>query len=181
MNLSDILVALKVLGVSGGSGGSGGTKTYAVYGPWNSQPPATAFATLDTRNSIAVLDFGDTTAASVFWVGVMPEAAALGSGLKVRIHWMATSATSGNARWGVAFERAGTDLDADSYDTAAEATGAANAVSGIETATEITITTIDGIVAGDRYRLRAYRAAADAADTMVGDAELIAVEVRSAA
>jgi hypothetical protein len=95
---------------------------------------------------------------------------------------MATSATSGNCRWGVQVERANTDLDSDSYDTAAEAHTAANATSGIPTLTEITLTTIDGLTAGDTYRLKVFRKADDATnDTMTGDAELIAVEVRSAA
>jgi hypothetical protein len=34
----------------------GGTKTYAVFNAQDNQPPATNFATLDTRNSIAILD-----------------------------------------------------------------------------------------------------------------------------
>lgn len=168
------------LSASGGGGG-GGTKTYAVFTPMTSQPPASNFATLDTRNSIAVLDFDAATQESVFWVSVMPEAASLASGLKIRIQWMATSATSGDVVWGAQIERMNTDLDTDSYDTAATATGTANATSGIPTTTEITLTTIDSVAAGELFRVSVYRKAADAADTMTGDAELIAVEVRSAA
>jgi len=161
----------------------GGTKTYAVFTPLDAQPPASNFATLDTRNNIAVLEFdGGTTDESTTFVGIMPEAASLGSGLKVRIHWMADTATSGNVRWGVQFEDMVTDLDSDSFDTAAEANGAANGTSGIPTVTEITITTIDSIAAGDAFRLKVYREASDTTnDTMSGDAQLIAVEVRSAA
>jgi hypothetical protein len=148
----------------------------------DNQPPATAFATLDTRNSIAVLDFDAATVESAIFSSVIPEAADLTSGLLVRLLWMATSATSGNCRWGVQVERANTDLDSDSYDTAAEAHTAANATSGIPTLTEITLTTIDGLTAGDTYRLKVFRKADDATnDTMTGDAELIAVELRSAA
>ena len=163
-------------------GGSGGTKTYAVFTAEHNQPPATAFATLDTRNSIAVLDFDAATDENAVFVGIMPEAASLGSGLIVRLHWMATTATSGNVRWGVQFERSNTDLDSDSFDTAVEATAAANGTSGILTTTAITVTTIDGITAGDVFRLKVFRNADDATnDTMTGDAELVAVEVRSAA
>lgn len=148
----------------------------------DNQPPATAFATLDTRNSIAVLDFDAATVESAIFSSVIPEAADLTSGLLVRLLWMATSATSGNCRWGVQVERANTDLDSDSYATAAEAHTAAPATSGIPTLTEITLTTIDGLTAGDTYRLKVFRKADDATnDTMTGDAELIAVEVRSAA
>jgi hypothetical protein len=164
-------------------GGSGGTKTYAVFTPLDAQPPATDFATLDTRNNIAVLEFdGGATDESTTFVGIMPEGASLGSGLKVRIHWMADTATSGDVRWGVAFERMNTDLDSDSFDTVAEGNGTANGTSGIPTVTEITITTIDSTVAGDAFRLKVYREASDTTnDTMSGDAQLIAVEVRSAA
>jgi hypothetical protein len=163
------------------------SSTLARFTPRENQPPATAFATLDTRNSIAVLDFDAATDESAIFSGVIPEAADLTSGLLVRLLWMATSATSGNCRWGVQVERANTDLDTDSFDTdsfdtAAEADSAANATSGIPTLTEITLTTIDGLTAGDTYRLKVFRKADDATnDTMTGDAELIAVEVRSAA
>ena len=163
--------------------GSAGTKTYAVFTATDSQPPATAFATLDTRNSIAVLDFDDgaTNEATTF-CGVIPEAADLSAGLKVRLHWMATSATTGVVRWGVQIERGNTDLDADSYDTAVEANATASATSGIPTVTEITTTNLDGLTAGDLFRLRVYRDSSDTTnDTMTSDAELIAVEVRSAA
>ena len=162
---------------------SGSSKTCAVFTTEHNQPPASAFATLDTRNSIAVLDFDAATDENAVFVGIMPEAASLGSGLIVRLHWMATSATSGNVRWGVQFERSNTDLDTDSFDTAVEATAAAaNGTSGILTTTAITVTTIDGITAGDVFRLKVFRNADDATnDTMTGDAELVAVEVRSAA
>ena len=169
-------------GVEFAAASAGGTKTYATFTAEHNQPPSTAFATLDTRNSIAVLDYDAATDENAVFVGIMPEAASLGSGLIVRLHWMATSATSGNVRWGVQLERSNTDLDSDSFDTAVEATAAANGTSGILTTTAITVTTIDGITAGDVFRLKVFRNADDATnDTMTGDAELVAVEVRSAA
>jgi hypothetical protein len=158
------------------------SKTLARFTPRENQPPATAFATLDTRNSIAVLDFDAAVDESAIFSGVIPENANLASGLQIRLAWMATSATSGNCRWGVQIERCTTDLDADSFDTATEATGAANGTSGIATLTSITVTAIDGLTAGDTFRIRVFRNADDATnDTMTGDAELIAVEIRSAA
>jgi hypothetical protein len=160
---------------------AGGTKTYATFTATDNQPPASNYATLDTRNSIAVLDFDDTTDESAVFVGIIPEAASLGSGLKIRLHWMATTATSGNVVWDVSLERMTTDLDSDSFDTIASGTAAANGTSGILTVTEITLTTIDSVTAGDGFRLKVTRDANNANDTMTGDAELIAVEVRSAA
>lgn len=160
---------------------AGGTRTIEQFSALDNQPPATNFATLDTRNSIAVLDFDDATKETAVFVGVISEAASLGSGLIVRLHWMATSATSGDCRWEVAVERSNTDLDADSFDTVATGTTTTNGTSGIASVTAITVTTIDSVAAGDLFRLRVSRDAANAGDTMAGDAELIAVEVRSAA
>jgi len=158
------------------------SKTLARFTPRENQPPSAAFATLDTRNSIAVLDFDAATDESAIFSGVIPENANLASGLQIRLAWMATSATSGNCRWGVQIERCTTDLDADSFDTATEATGAANGTSGIATVTSITATAIDSLTAGDTFRIKIFRNADDATnDTMTGDAELIAVEIRSAA
>jgi hypothetical protein len=160
---------------------AGGTKTYATFTATDNQPTATAFATLDTRNSIAVLDFDDASTESAVFVGVIPEAASLGSGLIVSLRWMATTATSGDVRWSVAWEKSNTDLDSDSFDTATAATATTNGTSGIVNVTNITCTTIDSLAAGDLFRLRVQRIGGDGADTMTGDAELIAVEVRSAA
>ena len=163
--------------------GGGGSKTYAVYTPLDNQPPAANYATIDTRNSIMVLDFDAATDESAVFVGIMPEAASLGSGLKIRINWMATSATSGTCRWGVQIERMNTDEDSDSFDTAATAGSTTNATSGIITTTEITITTIDSVAAGDPFRIKVFRDAdgTSGTDDMTGDAELVSVEVRSAA
>jgi hypothetical protein len=168
--------------LSWATAGGGGTKTYAVFTPLDNQPPASNFATLDTRNSIAVLDFDASTDESAVFVGVMPEGASLGSGLKIRINWMATSATSGACRWGVQIERMNTDEDSDSFDTAATGGSTTSGTSGIITTTEITVTTIDSVAAGEPFRLKVYRDAdgTSGTDDMTGDAELVSVEVRSA-
>jgi hypothetical protein len=160
----------------------GGTKTYEVFAPLHNQPPASNYATVDTRNSIMVLEFDAATDESAVFIGVMPEAASLGSGLKIRIHWMADTATSGTCRWGVQIERMNTDEDSDSFDTAATAGSTTNGTSGIITTTEITITTIDSVAAGEPYRLKVFRDAdgTSGTDDMTGDAQLVAVEVRSA-
>lgn len=156
-----------------------GTKTLFVFTPTTSQPPASNFATPDTRNSIALLDFDDTTSESAFWVGVVPEGTSLGSGINVIVHWLASTATSGGVAWGVSFEKMTSDLDTDSFDTEVIGSSTTNGTSGIETRTSITITTIDGIASGDMFRFKLSRKTANGADTMVGDAEVVAVEVRA--
>jgi hypothetical protein len=161
--------------------GAGGTKTYSVFTVRDNQPPATAFATLDTRNSIAILDFDDATDESALFLGIIPEAASLASGLKIRLIWTAATATSGDCVWDASLERMTTDIDTDSFDTIASITATTNATSGVPNYSEITLTTIDSVTAGDGFRLKINRDANNASDTMTGDAELIAVEVRSAA
>lgn len=156
-------------------------KTLTYFTPLDNQPPASGFATLDTRNSIAVLDFDDTASESGVFVGILPENAALASGINVRIHWAATTATNGICRWGVQFEKTTSDLDVDSFDaTVAEGGSTTNATNGIPTITEIPCSGLDSLAAGDLFRILIYRDSGDAVnDTMVGDAELIAVELRS--
>jgi hypothetical protein len=168
----------KIESLSTGSG----TKTIAVFRPTDAQPPAANFATLDTRNSVAVLDFDDTTDESVVFVGVIPEAAVLTSGITVYIRWTATSATSGAVRWGIRFERMTTDIDSDSFETTDnEANTTTDATSGVPNTTTITATSIDSLAAGDGYRIKIYREPSDTGnDTMSGDAELIVVELRTA-
>lgn len=161
--------------------GSGGTKTLAVFSARDNQPPASAFATFDTRNSVLVLEFDASTQESAVFVGVIPEGATLTNGLTANLWWMGDTATSGNVRWGVSFEKVGTDNDADSFDTVTQAHSTASGTSGIETVTSITATAIDGLAAGDRFRLRVTRIADDATnDTMTGDAQLVAVELQVA-
>jgi len=155
------------------------SKSLTTFTPLDNQPPASGFATLDTRNSIAVLDFDDTTEESAVFVGCIADNFIdFNLGIQVKIHWMATSATSGNCRWAVRFEKMNTDTD--SFSIAVSGHSAANATNGIPTTTTITPTSIDSLSNGDFFRLKIHRAAADATnDTMPGDAELIAVELRS--
>lgn len=168
-------------GATGATGPAGpGTKSIARFRARDNEPPATGYATLDTRNARLVLDFDDTLQESAVFAGVIPQGADLSAGLKVRIAWMATSATSGNARWGVQFERENTDADTggDSYDAATEANSTAAGTSGVPAVVEITATSIDGLTAGDGFRLKVYRDTTDTTnDTMSLDAELLWVEV----
>ncbi len=180
VNAKGLITAISTTAVSGGGGGSG-TKTIAVFTPRDNQPPASNFATLDTRNSVAVLDFDDATNESAVFVGVIPEGAVLTSGLYVFIHWTATSGTSGQVKWGAQFERGNTDLDSDSFDTATDNFSSTSGTNGVIMVTGMTCTDIDGLTAGDTFRIRIYRDAADGTnDTLSGDAELVTVEVRTA-
>lgn len=155
-------------------------ETIAVWEAIGGTPPSSASATLDLRNGHVVLDFDADANETAYFAAVLPKHYA-GGNLACKLHWMATSATSGNVRWSAAFERLeanGPDLDSAGFQTAAEANGAANATSGKLTVTTLTLTALDGAVAGDAFRIAVTRVATDGTnDTMTGDAELLAVEL----
>lgn len=155
-------------------------ESLAVWEAIGGLPPASAAATLDLRGAHVVLDFDANTNESIYFMSVLPKHYA-GGNLACRLHWMATSATSGTVRWSAAFERLeanGPDLDATDFGSAVEANGAANATSGKLTVTALVLTALDGAVEGDAFRIVVTRVANDATnDTMAGDAELLAVEL----
>ena len=169
-----------IAALGGGGGGGSGTKTIGSgFTPMTSQPPASNYATLDTRNSIALLDYNDSTEDSAFWVGVIPQGMSLSSGISVSIHWTAETATSGNVVWGAAFQQMLTNLDSNSYDTETTATGTTSGTNGVPTITTFTCTTIDSLVAGNAFCVKIARKAADGGDTMTGDAEIHLVELQA--
>lgn len=158
---------------------TGVTKTYRIFTALDNNPPATLFATLDTRNSIPVLDFDSATGETAIFMSVIPEGVTLTGGLNIRLNWMATTATSGNCVWNASMENMSGDTDSDSFGTISSATTACNGTSGIMSLTQITLTDTDGATSGSPYRLKITRDGANASDTMTGDAELVTVEVRS--
>ncbi len=157
--------------------------TLVTFAALDGEPPSSNHATLDLRNLHPVLDFDTTTQETAFFTGVMPTQYGGGS-VSVRLHWAATSATSGTIGWVVAFERmadGGHDIDADDFASDQTITAAAvPGTSGIIKRTSVTVTAgnADSIVAGDVFRLRVRRDVAN--DNAAGDAELIAVEIREA-
>jgi hypothetical protein len=152
-----------------------------LWGPLQNEAPSSNFATLDTRNGHPCLDFDAGTAESAVFTGKMRPSYA-GTGVTVTIHWAATTATSGNVMWQVAFERVdGQDTDSDGFATAqAFAAAAANGTSGTPTKSALNISNganMDSVVAGDMYRIKITRDATNGSDTMTGDAEVMFVEV----
>lgn len=157
--------------------------TLATFHPYQNEPPASAFATIDLRNAHPVLDFDAATDESAVFTAVMPRHYG-GGGVTVKIIWAATSATSGDVRWQTAFERViDQDIDADGFATAQSGFGTANATSGIPTQSNIAHTDgaqIDSIGIGDVFRLKVTRDAdgTSGTDDLVGDAEFLMAEVR---
>lgn len=142
--------------------------------------PASSAAPFDVRNDHPVLDFDDASTESAMFGGVLPTGYA-GGGLTIEIYWTATSATTGDVRWGAAIERMNTDLDSGSFASNQTTDTTCNGTSGIIAKTTITMTDgaqMDSLAAGEAFRLRIQRIGANAADTMTGDAELHRVVLR---
>ena len=158
------------------------TDTLLIFTPQMNEPPATAFATFDTRNSHLVLDFDGATDEEAVFKAVMPAHYA-GGGLTVKVHVAFTSATSGTANIECHLERiTGLDIDADSFAAMQDVGVTANGTSGIEVVGSITFTSgaaMDSIVTGDLFRLKIRRDAdgTNGTDDITTDMELLGIEV----
>lgn len=156
--------------------------TLLVFTPLHNEPPATNYATFDTRNGHPALDFDDTTNESAVFTAVLPRSYG-GGGVTVYLHYAMTSATSGDVDWDAAFERIGDqqqDIDADGFAAVQSVDNTTvPATSGLVDIVTIAFTDgaqMDSVAAGEAFRLKITRDAAS--DTAVGDAELIAVEIK---
>lgn len=178
------LADLKAYFLAGvGPGGGSGSPFLLTFKPNDNEPPATAYATLDTRNSRPVLDFDATTQEAAIFTGVLPYGYVGTLGVTVDIFCAMTSATTGTVGWDVAFERtqASTDdIDADSFATAQTVTAVTvPGTSGQVLKMSVNVSNgenMDSIAAGEMFRLRVRRDVAN--DTAAGDAELLAVTIR---
>lgn len=162
-----------------GGGGAAGTKTYAIFTPLDNEPPSTNFATLDTVNSISVLDFDGTTQESAIFRSMIPEGASF-STLLATLYFTASTATGGVV-WGVQYEKLiGGGITGDRF--TGGITGLATLTGATSTPVGITLSSSSygGLTVGDPYRVKIYRDATNAADGMGGDAELLIVEIRGA-
>ena len=153
-----------------------------LFHPYNNEPPAANYATLDTRNGHVVLDFDPTTNESAVFSAIMPRNYA-GGGITVYIHYAMTSAEADTVDWDVAFERIGDgllDIDGDSF-------AAVNSVdnttvpgtTGLVDIVSVTFTDgadMDSVAVGEAFRLQITRDAVS--DDAGGDAELVMVEIK---
>ena len=169
--------------ISSTASGAAGTKTLAVFSVLDSNPPATNFATIDTRNSVPVLEFDAATVESTFFSGIIPQGTILGSTLGAFLHFAGDTAVGATVAWGICMERmTGTfGFSADSFGTGVQinqilpATTAAITIAG---AAAVPVPT--GLTQGEAYRLLIRRIATDATnDTAAGDAQLVMVELRN--
>jgi hypothetical protein len=153
-----------------------------VFWPAANEPPASNYATLDTRNGHPVLDFDAATAEAAIFTGLLPLSYG-GAGLTVEIGYSMTSATTGTCGWTVEFERVADsqqDTDADGFASAqtvaavtVPATGGHVDVAAVNVSDGANM---DGIAAGEQFRIRVKRDVAN--DDAAGEAELHFVRIR---
>ena len=164
------------------SGGS--DKRVADLAPLGNEPPASDFATLDTRNGHPCLDFDPSTSESAIWTFRLPTTYA-GGGLTVDIFFSMTSGVANGVVFQGAIERidlSSLDIDADSF-AAAQETGTVTVpgTSGQVVKGTVLFTAgaqMDSIAAGEIGRLKITRDVDDAGDTAAGDAEVLFVQIR---
>lgn len=156
--------------------------TLLIFTPLHNEPPATNYATLDTRNQHPVLDFDATPNEDAVFSAIMPRNYA-GSGLTVYIHYAMSSAEADTIDWDAAFERIGDqqqDLDADGFAAVQSVDNTTvPATSGLVDIVSIAFTDgaeIDSIAVGEGFRIKVTRDAAN--DDAAGDAELVFVEIQ---
>lgn len=157
--------------------------TLLIFTPLMNEPPASAFATMDTRNSHPVLDFDGATDEEAVFTGIMPAHYSAATGVTVKVHVAFTSATSGTANIEAMWELVtGLDIDADSFAAMQDVGVTPNATSGIETVGSIVFTAgaqMDSVVAGSLFRLKIRRDAdgTNGTDDQATDMELLGIEV----
>jgi hypothetical protein len=164
---------------------SSAVKPVIVFTPQHNNPPATAYATPDTRNSHLVLDFDGATDEEAVFAGVLPASYA-GGGLYCEIYVAFTSATSGSVRFQAAIERmdfSSIDIDADSFASFQSAGGTAPGTSGQIIAVTVQFTAgaqMDSLAAGEAFRLKIRRDAdgTSGTDDIGTDAEVLRVVLR---
>lgn len=156
--------------------------TLLIFTPLMNEPPASVFATLDTRNQHPVLDFAAAINENAIFTGIMPRNYA-GGGITVYIHYAMSSAVADTVDWDVAFERIGDqqlDIDADSFAAAKSVNDTTVPdTSGLVDIVSIAFTDgaeIDSIAAGESFRIKITRDAVS--DDATGDAELVSIEIK---
>lgn len=151
----------------------------------SAEAPASNYASFDTRNSIPVLDFDDTTDESTEFGLFMPRHYG-GGGVTVTVGWMATTATTGTISLDVAFKSVSDDaddLDTKAFAAANNVNPTTATVSGEVDYATVTFTDgadMDSVAAGEYFRLQVLRDAngTTSTDNLVGDMELLFVEIK---
>ena len=148
----------------------------------SNRPPQSGYATVDIRGEFVVLDFDDSTNEQAQFHAVVPSHYGGGS-LRVVLTWTSTTAVAGVCRFRCELTRltGGDSLDAPpSPNGSGDLVATAPAASGNLVVSELGPISLSGLQAGEMLLVQLSRLASDASDTLVGDVELVSVELREA-
>ncbi len=159
--------------------------TLAAFFPAQGELPLASFPNFAVRNGLLVLQFDDASDETVEFAGFMPRHYA-GGGITVTVGWMATSATSGTISLDVAFKSISDDaddIDSKAFATANNANPTTASATGEVDYIEIVFTDgadMDSVAAGEYFRMSLMRDGdgTTSTDSLVGDMELVFVEIR---
>jgi hypothetical protein len=132
---------------------------------------------LVSRNNHKFIGFDAAAIESIVLSFRMPDDYATGSDVTGKVTMVAASATTGNVRVRLEFERIADgafDVDADGFATAVEANAAADGTSGETFNASFTLSNanLDGVQPGELMRVKVSRIGNDGTnDTMTGDAQ----------
>jgi hypothetical protein len=152
--------------------------TLLIFPAMAGEPPAEQWARPANWNDRPCLAFTDQTGQdeTTYFHAIMPRHYTAGP-ILAKLHWSAPG--TGFVVWGAKVERlqAGTDdLDDDGF--AAESTATSEITTqDCPVIESIAIDNLDGIEAGDLFRLAIRRLSSDGSDTLAGDAYLLAIEL----
>lgn len=156
--------------------------TIALFDAVSGRPPSSTYPQIDFRNGHVVLDFDDASDEATYFAGVLPSTYN-GGGLSAVVTFAASSATTGNIVWAIAFERIEpgvSDLDADGFGTESSAAASVDSTAGVtrQMTLALAVSDMDNAQAGDLFRVRLRRIATDTSDTAPGDAEFVSLELQ---
>ncbi len=150
--------------------------------PLSNRPPAVDYASVDLRNGFVVLDFDDSTNEKSLFLAILPSQYSGGPVMAV-VTWTSSTATTGNVELRVEATRmtSGVNLDSlPSVDGTSDLTVGAPVSSGQLVKSQSASINITGAIAGDLLMVGITRLADAVADTLVGDFELVSLEIREA-
>lgn len=133
-------------------------------------------------NGTRYLAFDAATAETCIFPYILAQSYGSGN-LTLNIDWAAGTATSGDVIWGVQLAAQTQNTDSEAADSYSLATAQTVTDTHLGTTASrvhrcsITISNLDSLAADDRIVLSFYRDAAQAGDTMTGDAWLLALEL----
>ena len=146
-------------------------------------PSASAASQVLTAADVRVLEFADAVTETWYWQDTLPNNWG-GGDLAVEIWFAGDAGAAGNVVWEVAFER---HEDSTPFNIAVSSFAAAQQViaAGSGVVDDLVMDTIvftaaqiDGLQAGEQFRLRLQRIGADVSDTFAGNARVLAVVIK---